>query len=331
MFLLYKLNNVKFNIAKLLGVMIAVLTLSGCGAVDPKDTTKLSVVTVIFPQYDLVRAVAGDKAEITMLTDPGAEIHGFEPSLGDIRSIQEADVFVYGGGESDVWVNEILHTLGRKDLITVRLMDFAELLKEENASNHSHSHDEHHHMEGCDIHKSYIGYDEHIWTSPKNHLASLTAVCDAICLADKVNSEYYIGRKAAYAKELDSIAHELEETVKSSAHSFIALGDRFPFLYLAHDLNLEYVAVFPGCSHENDASPSVMIKTIEEIKKRKLKVVFKTETSDGRIANTLSEETGTKVMTLHSCQSISPRDFESGVTYAELMRGNIQSLKEALN
>ena len=98
--------------ALLLALMMLAGVLAGCG--EPKDTGKagkLKVVTTIFPAYDWVRAILGDKAEnaeVTMLLDNGVDLHSYQPTADDIVKISDCDLFIYVGGESDEWVEDAL-------------------------------------------------------------------------------------------------------------------------------------------------------------------------------------------------------------------------------
>ena len=98
--------------ALLLALMMLAGVLAGCG--KPQDTGKagkLKVVTTIFPAYDWVRAILGDKAdnaEVTMLLDNGVDLHSYQPTADDIVRISDCDLFVYVGGESDGWVENAL-------------------------------------------------------------------------------------------------------------------------------------------------------------------------------------------------------------------------------
>jgi len=304
-------------------IMACILLLTGCMTSEHKESDSLSVVTVIFPQYDFARAVCQGVREPHMIMKPGAEIHGFEPSASDIETIANADVFIYGGGESDVWIDSILETIDNPNLKTVKLMEHCKLLEEGS----SHHHHEHEHDQMC---QSHSGFDEHVWLLPENAIASIEAICDALCQIDHQNAAAYRKNADEYISEIQLIDSELESLCTDSEQNFIAVGDRFPFLYLAHRLDLEYKSVFSGCSHENDASPSVMIDIIETMKAKGTPVVFYTELSDRKIADTISEETGAKPLLLHSAQSISKEDFASELTYAGIMRQNIKNLKEAL-
>ena len=112
-------------------VLLTVSVLSGC-VLSPIDRgDKLSVVTTSFPPYDFVRAVTGDSADITMLLQAGAEAHSYEPVPLDIAKIQNCDVFVYIGGEGEVWVDKILDSLDTSDITVIRLFDYIDPLEEE--------------------------------------------------------------------------------------------------------------------------------------------------------------------------------------------------------
>ena len=101
-------------ITLVLALAMAVSLFTGCGKKNnaetgESDSNKLSVVTTIFPEYDWVREILGDKAEstdLTMLLDNGVDLHSYQPTADDIVKISDCDLFVYVGGESDGWVRE---------------------------------------------------------------------------------------------------------------------------------------------------------------------------------------------------------------------------------
>ena len=317
-------------------LMCFILTIVFSGCVNTEfQNDKLNIVTVIFPQYDFVRAVVDNKANVSMIMKPGAEIHGFEPSLSDIRAISDADVVIYNGGESDKWVEDVIMSVNKKDLHTIRLMDHVDLLEEEHITgsshthihNHAHEHSENDHDE-CE---SYIGIDEHIWTSPKNAIKMIDAICNLIISIDSTNKNKYLNNTQKYKNKISEIDYKITQVCQNAEKNMIAVGDRFPFLYLTKEYNLEYLAAFPGCSPETDANPSVIINIINTMKVQEIKTVLCTELSDKKMARTISNETDSHILTLHSCQNISVDDFESGVSYVDLMNENIKTLKEALN
>ncbi len=151
---------------KILALIIAVFLIgtvfTGCnGTKKATDNGKLNIVATIFPEYDFARAIAGDKANISMLTKPGASVHSFDPSPADIQKVQNADVFIYIGGESDAWVDGILDSIDTSKMKVIRLMDHINTVEEEIKEGMEEEESGEHEEEEQE-------YDEHIWTSPKN-------------------------------------------------------------------------------------------------------------------------------------------------------------------
>ena len=122
--------NMKKIIAMLLALMMLAGVLAGCGKQDDNNKTdkndKLSIVTTIFPEYDWVREILGDKAdnaEITMLLDNGVDLHSYQPTADDIVKISDCDLFIYVGGESDEWVDDALKNATNKDMKVINLLE----------------------------------------------------------------------------------------------------------------------------------------------------------------------------------------------------------------
>ena len=101
----------------------------------PEKNGNLKIVTTIFPQYDWVMNVRGDnpaKADVTLLQDSGADLHSFQPTASDIMKISECDLFIYVGGESDEWVDDVLKEATNKNMVAINLMDaLGDTVKEE--------------------------------------------------------------------------------------------------------------------------------------------------------------------------------------------------------
>ncbi len=287
-----------------------------------KNKEKPSVVATAFAQFDFAREIAGDRAEVTMLLAPGEESHTFEPTPADIVKIENCDVFIYGGGESDSWVNTILSS-AENEIRTVKMMDVTKLYEEEIAEGMEHNHEEGEH-EGEE-------YDEHVWTSPKNAVKIVEAITDSLVEADSENAEYYSENAENYMEKLASLDSAFSETVEKSKRNLIVVGDRFPLRYLCEEYDIEYFAAFPGCSAQVEANPKTIAFLSGKIKEEKIPVVFKTDLSKGLVAETLAESTGAEVKTLYSCHVISAIDYENGESYLSLMERNLKALEEALN
>lgn len=280
----------------------------------------LTVVATNFPCYDLARQIAGEQAEVKMLIRPGTEVHSFEPSPSDILAIGNADLFVYIGGESDAWADDILDSFGADVPQTVRLMDDVVAVKTEHEHEEEHEHDAHH----SDL-------DEHIWTSPKNTLLMLRAVENALCEIQPENADSFHVNADAYALEIEAIDQKLESIVANGQRDTLVFADRFPFVYLVNDYHLNYVAAFASCTSETEPSAQTMVQLIQTIAQIKAPVVYTIEMSTGTIAKTIAEETGVEILTLHSAQTVTQEEFEAGETYVSLMQKNLDAIEKGLN
>ena len=142
--------------ALLLALFVLVGALAGCGKQnDTNKTDKLSIVTTIFPEYDWVREILGDKAdnaEITMLLDNGVDLHSYQPTADDIVKISDCDLFIYVGGESDGWVEDALRNAANRNMKVINLLEIlgdsvkteeiVEGMQEEHEHEDAHAHDD---------------------------------------------------------------------------------------------------------------------------------------------------------------------------------------------
>lgn len=320
----------------LLALIIMTSVFAACNSgekVDSADTNgeKISVVTSIFPQYDFVRQIAGENVELTMLLLPGAESHSFEPTPQDIIKIQNCDMFVYVGGESDDWIDGILDSVDTSNMKTLALMDMVETVEEEIVEG-MQDEDEHGHSDDADTeeHDHDAEYDEHVWTSPKNAKTIVSALTDALCELDEGNAATYRDNAAAYLEDLDELDSEFRQVVSDASRKTIVFGDRFPLRYFVDTYGLQYFAAFPGCSSESEASAATVAFLIDKVNDENIPVVFHVELSNEKMADTICEATGANKRLFHICHNITKDEFENGVSYLELMRNNVDALKEAL-
>jgi zinc transport system substrate-binding protein len=151
-----------------------------------------------------------------------------------------------------------------------------------------------------------------------------------LCEVDAANAAVYQQNTTAYLGKLDELDGKFQAVVDAAVRKTFVFGDRFPFRYFADAYGLNYFAAFPGCSTETEASAKTVAFLIDKINKEKIPVVFHIELSNEKMADTINEATGAKVLLLHACHNISKVDFEAGKTYVDIMTGNVDALKEAL-
>lgn len=280
----------------------------------------INVIATIFPPYDFVREIAGDKINITLLMPPGSEIHSYEPTPQDIIKIKNCDLFIYNGGPSDNWVDIILESVD-KDINTLKMIDSVTMLEEEIVEG-MQTEEEHDDID--------IEYDEHIWTSPVNSKKIVSAISDALIKIDPGNGDLYTENTAAYIKELEKLDSEFKTVADNALSNTLIFGDRFPFRYFTDEYNFKYYAAFPGCSEATEPSALTLTFLIDKIKSERITTVFYIEFSNRLIADSLAEATGVKTALLHSCHTVSQDDITNGVSYLSLINRNLETLKEAL-
>ena len=301
---------------KIFGLILAgAVLITGCTAKTEKkdkgDNTKgkLKVVTTIFPEYDITRAIAKDKVDLELMIKPGVDVHSFTPTPQDIKTVQNSNIFVYGGTEHDKWVENLTKSIDMKNKKVVKLVDGIQQLEEESVDGMKHEHhhddekeDEHNHNhehEKEDEHdhkdESEKELDPHYWTSPKNAIQMVKTITNALVEKDSDNAEFYKENAKNYIKQLEGVDKELHDVVDNAKIKKVVIADRFPFRYLFKDLGLEYRALFSGCSVESTASAGQIKKMVDYVKENKIPVVYHIEMGKGELAETVAKNSGAKV------------------------------------
>ncbi len=325
---------------KLISLLVATLVLTlavGCGKADAKksdsSSKELSVVTTIFPEYDWVKQIVGEtsEADITMLLDNGVDLHSYQPNADDIIKISDCDVFIYVGGESDEWVDDVLKEATNKDMVVINLLEtLGNRIKEEEVVEGMQGEEE---EEDADEEEEGPEYDEHVWLSLKNSSVLVQAIADGIAKADPDNKDAYEKNAAAYIKQLQDLDAKYEYAVANAGTKTLLFGDRFPFRYLVDDYKLDYYAAFVGCSAETEASFETITFLAGKVDELELKNIMQIESADGRIAQTIIDNTKDKnqtVLTLDSMQSVTAQHVADGANYLAIMEKNLEILKQAL-
>ena len=339
----------------LIPVLCAVLLLSlfaGCstGGSTAASTTatrpdvsgkSVSVVATIFPAYDWTRQIIGDQSgrvALTLLLDKGADLHNYQPTVEDIYKISTCDLFIYVGGESDKWVPDALAqeaaNPNRKVLCLMDLLGSA-AREEEALEGMEHEHDEDHDDDHDEDHKHEAPeYDEHIWLSLRNAKLLCEKIQATLAEIDPQGKEAYGKNCRAYTEKLEALDKAYGEAVAAAPRKTLLFADRFPFLYMAKDYELQCWAAFSGCSAESEASFETVNFLVNKVDELGLPCVMKIEGSNTRLAETVISSTqakNAKILELNSLQSVTAQQVADGVTYFGVMEQNLEVLKEALS
>ena len=324
--------------------LVGALMLTGCSAATGSGMTEsnttvhtseegkdeqLKIVATIFPEYDWVKKIMGEKADeaqISLLCNNGTDMHSYQPTVEDIIKISECDVLIYTGGESEAWVEDALKNASNKDMIKVSLLDEmgSSAKKEETVEG----------MQEEDHDEDNTGYDEHVWLSLKNAAFLTDSITEALCKADIENEGVYRTNADSYKSSLNELDSRYSTVTKNATVKTLLFADRFPFRYMTDDYGLDYYAAFPGCSAESEANFETIAFLSKKIDELSLKHVMTIDGGNDSMAGTVIANTGSKdqdILVLNSIQSVTKAEMEAGLSYMDIMEDNLKVLEKALN
>lgn len=327
-------NRIRISLA-LLFALILPLLLPACK--DSAESDKPQVVATLFPQYDFARNIAGDRAAVTLLLDFGADAHTYDPTPADMLKIANSDLFIYTGGEMELWAEKLLKSADIAKAVDsgkLRVLDLSRCVTLLPAADHDHD-DEHDHGEEHDHDHDYDHdhgtSDAHIWTSFGNAKAICAAIADALSEVDKDGASLYSDNLTSYTTKLEALKTQMHEARQQAAHDCAYFGGSFAFAYLFDEFDIEHLSVFEGCASHTEASPAAMLALVKAIGTDGARVVLYDSLAERKTAEAVAAETGAKVLHLHAIHNISKDEYDSGENFLSLMKKNIEVLKEALN
>ena len=305
-----------YRIKQLIFFFVMLIVFSACTQTPVNNNDdKTKIVTTVFPLFDWTRNIVGDdqQIEIILLQDDAGDLHSYQPSAEDILNIINSDLFIYIGGESDEWVQDVLKS--KPDLKTINVMEqIKDRLKQEEL------------VEGMqsDEHEEEDEFDEHVWLSLRN--ASI--ICEKISdmLTDVCDRDFSLNLEN-YCAKLNDLDNKYETTVNTAVNRVLLFADRFPFRYLCDDYGISYYAAFKGCSAESEASFETIRFLSDKLIECNLPVVLCIEGSNQKIAETIIANTqgDRKICMMDSMQTTIDGD------YLDIMTSNLEVLKTALN
>ena len=307
--------------------------------------------------------------DLKMIVTPGQDSHSFEPTPSDVIQMENADVLIYNGGSLETWIDTLLDSLNNKNQIQMKMMDYVDVLNEEIVEGmdtrfEEHDHDEHSHKEDNhnkknhkedshseenhkednhsedssndsefhneDSEEEHEETDEHIWTSPVNEIIMTEKICETLSKALPEEKENFQKNAENYISQLKELDNEFRTIVENAKTKEIIFADKFPLQYFAKEYGLKYYAAFPGCGSDMEPSAKTIGFLVDKIKEDNIKAVFYLELSSHIVADAIETDTGAKPLQFNSCHNITQKQFDSGVTYVDLMKKNVNNLKIAL-
>jgi zinc transport system substrate-binding protein len=287
------------------------------GGGSPADSSRLKVITTLFPLYDFARNVAGDKARVTLLLPPGMEPHSFEPKPGDMLKVMSADLLVYSGKSMEPWVEGILKGVENKNLLIVDSSTGINLVEQREATDK----DDHGHGHGK--------ADPHVWLDLSKAEKMVDNILEGLVTKDPTNREYYKGNAEAYKVRKREMDEKYRTTLLTCKNRMFVHGGHFAFGYLANRYNLHYISAYRG-SPDAEPTPKRLIELKNVLKRFNLHYVFYEELITPRVAEIISRETGAALLKLHGAHNVTREELEKGITFLSIMENNLNNLMVGL-
>jgi len=275
----------------------------------------VSVTTTIFPLYDIVKNVGGDKVKLTNLVPFGVEAHEFEPKAKDIANLSKSDFFIISSPVFEPWSKKIISSLKIQDK-TIDMSQKVKLLEIKHDDHDAHGHE----------HKG--SYDPHYWLSIENYMSVAKEVTTLLSTKDAENAKIYEANYEAYLAKLQALKTDYD--VLKSCQNKKVIVNHDAFEYLAHEYGITQYSI-SGMTPETKPSPKQIAKLIEITKKEKINTVFFEEFASDKVAKSIAKEANVKTDALRPVENITVAESKKGVGYIDIMRDNLVKLKASMD
>lgn len=311
----------KFILIVMAAALLLIIT--GCHKNEaPKTATtspKLKVIATVYPVYEFVRQVGGDKVDVSMLVPVGAEPHDWEPSAKDLVKLRESKAVFFHGAGFESWIGKLLNKDNLGNSQAIEISKGIPLMKQEDEeeAEHSHSHGHNHDAET----------DPHLWLDPVLAQQQVKNIALALSNIDAANKDYYDANAQRYIAELESL-HKEYQTALADVKQRSFVTNHAAFGYLAARYNLKQLSIM-GLAPDAEPTPDRMAKLVKTVRENKLKYVFAETVVSSKLAETIARETGAGVLLLHPVDQLTENEWKAGQNYLSLMRANLANLKKA--
>lgn len=297
-------------------LITSLLLLLSLGLTACKKEKDADIITTLYPHYDIATQIVKDKMSVSLLTPLGSEVHGYSPTAKDIVRIHNSKLFLYTSDTMERWVSNIV------DVTSVNAVDLSKKYNLEPLS-----------YENSTLNETDL---IHYWTDPTTYLQLILAIKDEIASVDPENIEYYTINALAYYDEINALHLELKAYFEEKGNQTIFFFGHNAMKAFGYRYNLSIQSLSDHYQPDAELTPLQKVELKEKIKKANAQYLFIEELIDPKGANSLKNELELEgyaitILELHGYHNVSKKEFSEGVTYADLLRRNIQNLYAALN
>jgi manganese/iron transport system substrate-binding protein len=297
-------------------LLLALAALVGCERATPaaRQGDRLQVVATTTIVGDVVRQIGGDAIDLQVLLPVGADPHAFEPTPKDVARIAGARVIFANGAGLEGFLDRLLASAGGQAEL-VHVSEGITLRRLEGEHHEGHDHGE---------------ADPHVWTDPNNVIVWTQNIEQALSRLDARNAGHYRANAEAYRaklQELDAWVREQVAQIPEASRQLVT--DHAVLGYLADRYGLQQVGVvFPGFSTLAEPSAQDLAALEDAIRKHEVRAVFVGTTINPALAQRLTADTGTRLVSLYTGSLSAPGG--DAPTYLDYVRHNVSAIVQAL-
>lgn len=297
-----------------LSLVLVSFFLASCGQTSVKEEGKIQVLATFYPMYEFTKAVVGDVGNVELLIPAGTEPHDYEPSAKDVAKMSDADAIVYNSDIFETWISSVAHNLDQEKTIVIEASRGIELLPIGEAADHDHEEMGHEHSE-----------DPHVWLDPVLAIQQVQQIQADLSQQYPEHASYFETQSQAYIEKLKIIDQAYQTAfIGAKNRSFVTQHGAFAYLAKRYDLTQEAIA---GLSSEEEPSPRRLAELKAFVAENHIQVIYFEENASGKVAKTLSKETGVELAELSIIESLTTEQFAADESYLSLMEANLTALQ----
>ncbi len=304
-------------------LMVLSASVFAMGGKEITDNGKKNVAVTFDAMYELSKAVAKDKVNISVIIPEGMEPHGFEPKAKNLVFLSNADVLVYNGLGMEFWLDKALEAVQNKKLIKVEASNGIEKIKSSYHCEEEHHEEPEHHNKNCKKHHHHGEFDPHTWLGLSSAKIMVKNIANGLAKADSKNADFYQANARAYIEKIDALLEKYRAKFATVKNRHFVTGHA-AFAYLCRDFGLKQNAV-KGVFSEGEANAKQLAHLVEYCKEHKIKTVFSEEAASPEVSQTLANEVNASVEEIYTIEM--PKDKK---TYLERMEENLEKIYKNL-
>jgi ABC-type Zn uptake system ZnuABC Zn-binding protein ZnuA len=270
---------------------------------DAAGDSALHVVATTGQAADLTRAVTGDRVHVTGLLPPNADPHAFEIRPDDVKELSGAGLVVRSGGDLDEWLDGAIDSSGA-DAQVLTLAD----------------------------HVESDGDDPHWWQDPRNAIAAVAAIRDALIEADPAGADAYRRNAIAYTRRLERLDRQVAACigkVPEAQRTLVTTHDSLGFYARRYGIRV-VGAVIPSRSTAAQPSAGEISELVDTIRREDVKAIFAESSIKPDVEEAIARESGARIGRALWADTLGPEGSD-GATYIDSIASNTAALVDGFS